>query len=66
MIKDEPPLIFHSTEEQAPGLKSGYAEAIEGYRKSLPEHLRHNSEGPADPRVPTEGAVWIQTASLAD
>ena len=39
-IKDDPPLIFHPTEEQAPGLKSGYANAIEGYRKSLPEHVR--------------------------
>jgi uncharacterized protein (DUF2252 family) len=39
-IKDEPPLIFHPTEEQAPGLKSGYAGAIDGYRKSLPEHVR--------------------------
>jgi len=39
-IKDEPPLIFHPTDEQAPGLKSGYAEALEGYRNSLPEHVR--------------------------
>jgi uncharacterized protein (DUF2252 family) len=39
-IKDEPPLIFHPTEEQAPGLKSGYASAIGGYRSSLPEHVR--------------------------
>ena len=39
-IKDEPPLIFHPTEEQAPGLKSGYAGAIDAYRKSLPEHVR--------------------------
>ena len=39
-IKDEPPLIFHPTEEQAPGLKSGYADGIERYRKSLPEHVR--------------------------
>jgi uncharacterized protein (DUF2252 family) len=39
-IKDEPPLIFHPSEQQAPGIKSGYAEALEGYRKSLPEHVR--------------------------
>ena len=39
-IKDEPPLIFHPTDEQAPGLKSGYREAIAGYRESLPEHVR--------------------------
>jgi uncharacterized protein (DUF2252 family) len=39
-IKDEPPLIFHPTEEQAPGVASGYADALERYRKSLPEHVR--------------------------
>ncbi len=39
-IKDEPPLIFHPTEAQAPGAQSGYAEALKGYRKSLPEHVR--------------------------
>ena len=39
-IKDVPPLIFHPTEEQAPGVRTGYAEALEGYRKSLPEHIR--------------------------
>jgi uncharacterized protein (DUF2252 family) len=39
-IKDEPPLIFHPTEELAPGLTSGYQEAIAGYRDSLPEHVR--------------------------
>ncbi|SAK85861.1 hypothetical protein AWB78_04375 [Caballeronia calidae] len=39
-IKDDPPLIFHPTEEQAPGLSSGYAEAIDAYRESLPEHVR--------------------------
>ena len=39
-IKDEPPLIFHPTEELAPGLKSGgYAEAFALYRDSLPEHI---------------------------
>lgn len=39
-IKDEPPLIFHPTEEMAPGLASGYAEAIASYRESLAEHTR--------------------------
>ena len=39
-IKDEPPLIFHPTDKQAPGVRTGYAEALEGYRKSLPEHVR--------------------------
>ncbi len=39
-IKDDPPLIFHPTEEQAPGLKSGYREALGLYRESLPEHVR--------------------------
>jgi uncharacterized protein (DUF2252 family) len=39
-IKDEPPLIFHPTAEQAPGIASGYAEVIAAYRESLPEHTR--------------------------
>ena len=39
-IKDAPPLIFHPTDEQAPGVRTGYAEALEGYRKSLPQHIR--------------------------
>ena len=39
-IKDEPPLIFHPTEKQAPGVTSGYTNALEHYRKSLPEHVR--------------------------
>ncbi|MDF3883558.1 DUF2252 domain-containing protein [Cupriavidus basilensis] len=39
-IKDDPPLIFHPTEEQAPGLESGYKESIASYRESLPEHVR--------------------------
>ena len=39
-IKNDPPLIFHPTEEQAPGLKSGYSEAIALYRESLPGHVR--------------------------
>jgi len=39
-IKDDPPLIFHPTEAAAPGLASGYAAAIAGYRESLAEHTR--------------------------
>ncbi|TXC88892.1 DUF2252 domain-containing protein [Paraburkholderia azotifigens] len=39
-IKDEPPLIVHPTEETAPGLESGYAEALASYRESLAEHVR--------------------------
>ena len=39
-IKDDPPLIFHPTAEQAPGLESGYQEAIALYRELLAEHLR--------------------------
>jgi uncharacterized protein (DUF2252 family) len=39
-IKDDPPLLFHPTEEQAPGQTTGYVDAIRGYRKSLPEHVR--------------------------
>jgi len=40
VIKDEPPLIFHPTEEQARGVKTGYSEVLERYRESLPEHIR--------------------------
>ena len=40
MIKDEPPLIFHPTVEQAPGIATGYAKAIEMYRATLPDHMR--------------------------
>ncbi|CAB3789534.1 DUF2252 domain-containing protein [Pararobbsia alpina] len=39
-IKDEPPLIFHPTPDLAPGLESGYSEALAVYRESLPEHIR--------------------------
>ena len=38
-IMDDPPLIFHPTTAQAPGLKTGYQEAIALYRESLPEHV---------------------------
>lgn len=39
-IKDEPPLIFHTTELLTPGAQSDYATVIEAYRQSLPEHVR--------------------------
>lgn len=39
-IKDEPPLIFHPTPEQAPGLAGGAVEAVAVYSKSLPEHVQ--------------------------
>lgn len=39
-IKDELPLIFHPSAELAPGIDSGYAEAIALYRQSLAEHVR--------------------------
>lgn len=40
MIKDDPPLIFHPTEEQAPGLRTGYKSPIGQYRSTLPEHVQ--------------------------
>jgi uncharacterized protein (DUF2252 family) len=40
MIKDDPPLIFHPTAEEAPGLRSNYSESIAGYRETLPGHIR--------------------------
>lgn len=39
-IKDDPPLIFHPTADQAPGLETNYREALVLYRESLAEHLR--------------------------
>ena len=39
-IKDALPLIFHPTAEMSPGLQSSYAEAIAGYRETLPAHIR--------------------------
>jgi uncharacterized protein (DUF2252 family) len=39
-IKDEPPLIFHTSEMLTPGVQSNYAEVIDTYRQSLPEHVR--------------------------
>jgi uncharacterized protein (DUF2252 family) len=39
-IKDDPPLIFHPTLAQAPGLATGFADQIAQYRNSLPDHVR--------------------------
>jgi uncharacterized protein (DUF2252 family) len=39
-IIDNPPLIFHPTAEQAPGLKTGYVEGLAQYRDSLHENVR--------------------------
>ena len=39
-IKDEPPLIFHPTKEQVPGLEGGFRDGIAAYRESLPEQVR--------------------------
>ena len=39
-IKDNPPLIFHPSQEEAPGYETGYAGAIALYRDSLPEYVR--------------------------
>ncbi len=39
-IKDNPPLVFHLSEEQAPGMRTQYREALATYRESLPEHVR--------------------------
>ena len=40
VIKDNPPLIFHPSEDLAPGYQTRYSEAIARYRESLPEHVR--------------------------
>ncbi len=40
LIKDNPPLIFHPSEELAPGYRTRYTEALAHYRESLPEHVR--------------------------
>ena len=39
-IKEEPPLIFHPTPEQAPGLSSDFSKGLALYRDSLSEHVR--------------------------
>lgn len=38
-LKDNPPLIFHPTLEQAPGIATGFRKALAGYRASLPDHV---------------------------
>ncbi|EXI82898.1 MAG: hypothetical protein AW12_02678 [Candidatus Accumulibacter sp. BA-94] len=39
-IKDDPPLIFHHSEEQTPGFATQYRDALASYRESLAEHVR--------------------------
>jgi uncharacterized protein (DUF2252 family) len=39
-IKDDPPLIYHPSKEEAPGQESAFAGALARYRASLPEHVR--------------------------
>jgi len=39
-IIDDPPLIFHPTAKQIPGINKGYAAAWARYRDSLSEHVR--------------------------
>ena len=39
-IRDNPPLIFHPSEELAPGVRTQYREGLARYRESLPEHVR--------------------------
>ena len=39
-IFDDPPLIFHPTAKQSPGIHSGYKNALACYRNSLSEHVR--------------------------
>jgi uncharacterized protein (DUF2252 family) len=39
-IIDDPPLIFHPTAAQLPGIQSGYSGAWARYRDSLGEHIR--------------------------
>ena len=39
-IKDDPPLLYHPSIEEAPGQETAFAEALVAYRASLPEHIR--------------------------
>jgi uncharacterized protein (DUF2252 family) len=39
-FKDDPPLIFHPSAEQAPGVATAFREPLALYRKSLPDHVR--------------------------
>ena len=40
LISDNPPLIFHPTVQEAPGMETQYREAFELYRESLHEGIR--------------------------
>jgi uncharacterized protein (DUF2252 family) len=40
LIKDNPPLIFHPTAKEAPGLKTQFAEQVAQYRESLNPSVR--------------------------
>nr|WP_294543344.1 DUF2252 domain-containing protein [uncultured Rhodopila sp.] len=39
-FRDDPPLIFHPSEELAPGVTTGFRAPLEQYRASLPDHVR--------------------------
>jgi uncharacterized protein (DUF2252 family) len=39
-FKDDPPLIFHPSEDMAPGVTKGFRVPVERYRASLPDHVR--------------------------
>jgi uncharacterized protein (DUF2252 family) len=39
-FKDDPPLIFHPSEELAPGIATAFREPLARYRASLPDHVR--------------------------
>jgi uncharacterized protein (DUF2252 family) len=39
-IKDMPPLIYHPTVEEAPGIADNFQSALDIYRASLPHHTR--------------------------
>jgi uncharacterized protein (DUF2252 family) len=39
-LKEDPPLIFHPSEELAPGTATGFRKPLADYRASLPDHVR--------------------------
>ena len=39
-IKDDPPRIYHPSEQAFPGLEAAYAQAFAAYRESLADHVR--------------------------
>ena len=39
-IKDQPPLIYHPSAEDAPGVTTQYGQALAAYRESLADHVR--------------------------